>query len=671
MSVDMQFLMQKTEPLHQQARLGEPRSAAEPRFGAIMADLLEQSEQENNAALPVGQEIAVTAEQRRKLRAERHDKAPELKPVTPAPQHELSEDAPSELLGAIPVELTPVNTQPGQTKQDDILTILPIDEDLLNLIAVSEQYAVNLGVQDPLTTANASLTASDAALLTSLDSEQTANSEDGKSQLSVLNSGVAASQAADKLAALAAQFVQGSAQESAQGSAQQAALQHSQHMLNTAQDSAAMDALQLVTASLVQQAELHAAEQQAESTAHNAASMTAGVNNLLLEQGAGLSDHTQSHLLSAAQNAAQRESAAEQSALPAGALGENAAVLATQAVASEESTLPAVAADAVPVDTLHASISEVTNGLSPVAEVKSSAMQQASSQLQSQQLANAELAAESALALQQMQQTQPQLATVIVAPAMTQAAQLSFAEFQKAANAAQSQQQKQQQKAELVSGMPSAASIDTLTAMAMTQEHLQQTVMPPVHEGLPASAVADKLLATIQSPASANLSQIQSSSATSSQATAQLATKAAESALAPVFIQEPQAAQQLKERVMYQVGQKIQSAEVRLAPEELGSVQIKLNMQQEQLSVQFVVQQVQAKEALEQQMPRLRELLQQQGVELMDSQVSQQQQQQQSRQERSSSTGRTGVTEQDGFHDADKAPSVQVRYSDRVVDFYA
>lgn len=136
---------------------------------------------------------------------------------------------------------------------------------------------------------------------------------------------------------------------------------------------------------------------------------------------------------------------------------------------------------------------------------------------------------------------------------------------------------------------------------------------------------------------------------------------------APVQIYEQQAAAQLKDKVIYQVTNKIQSAEIRLNPEDLGSVQIKLNLQQDQLNLQFTVSQPQAKEALEQQMPRLRELLEQQGLALAQSHVEQRssQQQEQSRQFAGHSAGQNG---QEAEATASAAP---VRASDRLVDYYA
>ncbi len=88
---------------------------------------------------------------------------------------------------------------------------------------------------------------------------------------------------------------------------------------------------------------------------------------------------------------------------------------------------------------------------------------------------------------------------------------------------------------------------------------------------------------------------------------------------------EPNAAMQLRDRVLYQFNQKIHTAEVRISPEDLGTVQIKVNLQQDQLAVQFVVQQANAKELIEQQMPKLKELLQQQGMNLTEGQVEQRQ----------------------------------------------
>jgi len=63
-------------------------------------------------------------------------------------------------------------------------------------------------------------------------------------------------------------------------------------------------------------------------------------------------------------------------------------------------------------------------------------------------------------------------------------------------------------------------------------------------------------------------------------------------------------------------------AEIRLDPPEMGSMQIRIRSDAEQAHINFVIQNQQAKEALEQSMPRLREMLAQQGLELGESTIS-------------------------------------------------
>jgi len=134
------------------------------------------------------------------------------------------------------------------------------------------------------------------------------------------------------------------------------------------------------------------------------------------------------------------------------------------------------------------------------------------------------------------------------------------------------------------------------------------------------------------------------------------------------------AATNLRERVSLMVRQNIQVAEIRLDPAGLGQMQIKIDMQQDQASVQFIVQQPQAKELLEQQLPRLRELLQQQGIQLTEGQVQQQSQQQerQMAQRNNQSGAQASGSAVDGADDNPTgAVAVKVVHSERLVDYYA
>ena len=89
-----------------------------------------------------------------------------------------------------------------------------------------------------------------------------------------------------------------------------------------------------------------------------------------------------------------------------------------------------------------------------------------------------------------------------------------------------------------------------------------------------------------------------------------------------INIVKSDAAKLLQERVSSMLSINNKEAEVRLDPPEMGSMQIRIRSDAEQAHINFVVQNQQAKEALEQSMPRLREMLAQQGLELGESTIS-------------------------------------------------
>ncbi|MFC3120407.1 flagellar hook-length control protein FliK [Agaribacter flavus] len=90
-----------------------------------------------------------------------------------------------------------------------------------------------------------------------------------------------------------------------------------------------------------------------------------------------------------------------------------------------------------------------------------------------------------------------------------------------------------------------------------------------------------------------------------------------------VNIFKPDGQQQLVEKVRWMLNGRNTAAEIRLDPPELGAMQIKINMNGDAAAVSFTVQSVQAKEALDQATPRLRDMLQEQGIELGQSSVQQ------------------------------------------------
>ena len=101
----------------------------------------------------------------------------------------------------------------------------------------------------------------------------------------------------------------------------------------------------------------------------------------------------------------------------------------------------------------------------------------------------------------------------------------------------------------------------------------------------------------------------------------------------PANILKPEGQTQFAEKIRWIVNARNSFAEIRLDPPELGSVQVKVNMAGEAAAVSFVVQSQQARDALDQALPKLRDMLSQQGIELGQSSVQQDHQQQQGEQQ--------------------------------------
>ncbi len=88
-----------------------------------------------------------------------------------------------------------------------------------------------------------------------------------------------------------------------------------------------------------------------------------------------------------------------------------------------------------------------------------------------------------------------------------------------------------------------------------------------------------------------------------------------------VNIHKPEGQQQLNEKIRWMVNARNTMAEIRLDPPELGSMQVRVNVSGDAASVSFVVQSQHAKDALADAMPKLKDMLSEQGIELGDAQV--------------------------------------------------
>jgi len=87
-------------------------------------------------------------------------------------------------------------------------------------------------------------------------------------------------------------------------------------------------------------------------------------------------------------------------------------------------------------------------------------------------------------------------------------------------------------------------------------------------------------------------------------------------------LQHPRWGNEMSEKVIWMVNSQIKEAEIKLNPGSLGSIDIKISLKDDQANVVFNVQSVQAKEALELALPRLREMLAEAGVHLNQADFS-------------------------------------------------
>lgn len=83
----------------------------------------------------------------------------------------------------------------------------------------------------------------------------------------------------------------------------------------------------------------------------------------------------------------------------------------------------------------------------------------------------------------------------------------------------------------------------------------------------------------------------------------------------------------LLEKTGWLIEHKVDTAQIQLDPPELGPIAVKIHTHQDQVSVSFVVANPQLRDALDQTLQRLKELLQEQGINLSHADVSDQRQQ--------------------------------------------
>ncbi len=131
-------------------------------------------------------------------------------------------------------------------------------------------------------------------------------------------------------------------------------------------------------------------------------------------------------------------------------------------------------------------------------------------------------------------------------------------------------------------------------------------------------------------------------------------------------------AEAVKDKVMVLISQKLQQFDIRLDPPELGNVHVRVNLQNEQAVVNFIVQNQQAKEAFEENLGKLKEMLAEHGVDVGDASVEQQAQQSSDDENGSSSNGKNRQGDNNELASVDTVLTADLfKNSSSGVDYYA
>src|SRR5690606_4504449 len=136
----------------------------------------------------------------------------------------------------------------------------------------------------------------------------------------------------------------------------------------------------------------------------------------------------------------------------------------------------------------------------------------------------------------------------------------------------------------------------------------------------------------------------------------------------PVTVGSPQWSQAVGDKVLWLAAQNVSAAEIRLDPPELGPMQVKVTVNQDQASVTFTSHNPVVREVLDQQLNRLREMFSEQGLNLVNVDVSDKSFAQQERDQEESGQSRANAN----IEDDELTPVAQTSVASvRLVDHYA
>lgn len=130
-------------------------------------------------------------------------------------------------------------------------------------------------------------------------------------------------------------------------------------------------------------------------------------------------------------------------------------------------------------------------------------------------------------------------------------------------------------------------------------------------------------------------------------------------------------ADKVNDKIVWLANQKIQFAEIHLNPQDLGPMEVKINVQNDQATVTFNSQHQSVRELLELNVNRLREMMSENGVDLAHVDVSDQSSQQQTDDEDGGVNAQAGEGEDELSSLADEHSITEAITLDNLVDYYA
>lgn len=225
-------------------------------------------------------------------------------------------------------------------------------------------------------------------------------------------------------------------------------------------------------------------------------------------------------------------------------------------------------------------------------------------------------------------------------------------------------------------GLSQAIGLNSLVSESdiSFKQALSQTMQSPAAAVQAEQEIGDLLGDTATDIAEEGLTKADASRA------ADLQNRQAQQALKPyttnVFSQvgEPDWSEEMNEKVMWLSSRNIKSAQIQLNPVELGPVEVKVSVQNDQTSISFNVQNANVRELLEANVHRLREMMDGNGVALADVNVGSEQgfaafaQSQGQEQDGSKGQAGTGTDGSNGESEDTQVLAQTALSSDRLVD---